>query len=647
MKRLFLAGLLACLFAAASVNAAPLEAYGRLPAIEDLQISPDGAMIAGSLTLPNDKRQIIVRKLADNSVVYFIEGGSVKVRDLRWASPRHIVITTSRTASAQGIQGGRREYLSALLIDVTTSKTKQLLANEEASMNVVTRPPEVRMIDGAPSLIIYGYRHKTERGADRSRLYLSVFRYDLASGRTSVLAQGDDGIDDWEIGPSGEVVAKSLYNQRSGRWRLLIRDGADWKTVAEEVLPLGSPSLRGLGRTPGSVVTLSPAAAQEGDTADVGDEQNLREYRADGSWDLPSSMRGLIYDPSSSLLIGASELIGDQGRYVFFDPKADAAWKAIAKAYPGQQVSLTSWSQSRRKIVVRVEDPTMGPAFALADLDKKSASWIGDVYKLGEDDVALVKPVSYKAQDGLDISGYLTLPRGKDPKKLPLIVLPHGGPATRDRPGFDWWSQALASRGYAVLQPNFRGSDGFGDRFLAAGFGEWGRKMQTDVSDGVKHLAKEGVIDLKRVCIVGASYGGYAALAGVTVEQGLYRCSVSVNGVADLKRMLLSTPRRSSVLRYWTNFMGVEGARDRDLDAISPAVLAARADAPILLIHGRDDTVVPYDQSVQMARALKQAGKPHEFVTLPGEDHWLSRGDTRLQMLQSTVAFLERENPPN
>ncbi len=651
MKRLFVAGLIACLSVAASAVAAPLEAYGRLPAIEDVQISPDGQMLASSVTIGGEQRYIMVKRIADNATVYSVAAGNVKLRDLSWAGPDHLVVTSSRTSSARGVTGGRREYFLALLLDIKSRKSKHLLSNEPNAMNVVARPPEVRMVNGSPSLLLYGFRMSTERGSSSNRLYLTVFRHNVGNGSTMVLAQGEEDVDDWQIAPDGTVLARSLYDQGTGQWSLQMRDGSNWKTVEQERLPLGSPRIRGLGRTADSVVTLSPAEAGEGDDdEDAALRRTMREYRLSGTWNLPPTTGQLLHDPATGHLIGGGEITGDTSRYSFFDPKADAAWKAIIRTYPGQMVTLASWSANRRRIVVKVDDPKAGPAFAFVDLDARRADWIGNVYNLDPEDISEKRAIIYKAKDGLDIPGYLTLPRGKDAKKLPLVVLPHGGPAARDTLSFDWWSQAMASRGYAVLQPNFRGSAAVRAGLREAGFGEWGRKMQSDISDGVAHLAREGLIDPKRVCIVGGSYGGYAALAGVTVEQGVYRCAVSVNGVTDLRRMLLTAQngpiRRNSTLRYWSAFMGVDGARDPDLASISPAILAARADAPVLMIHGKDDTVVPYDQSRVMADALKKAGKPHEFVTLAGEDHWLSRGETRLQMLQATVAFLERENPP-
>ena len=205
----------------------------------------------------------------------------------------------------------------------------------------------------------------------------------------------------------------------------------------------------------------------------------------------------------------------------------------------------------------------------------------------------------------------------------------------------------MASRGYAVLQVNYRGSEGFGWDFQAAGFGQWGRKMQTDLSDGVRYLAGEGTIDPARVCIVGASYGGYAALAGAALDSGVYRCAASVAGPADLRKFVAWWKSRRGdqgieSKRYWLRYMGPETT----LGEISPAEQAGKVQIPILLIHGKDDTVVPYEQSRIMADALARAGHPAEFVTLRSEDDWLSRGETRLQMLEAVVGFLEKNNPP-
>ena len=247
------------------------------------------------------------------------------------------------------------------------------------------------------------------------------------------------------------------------------------------------------------------------------------------------------------------------------------------------------------------------------------------------------------------VPAYLTLPPRREARNLPLIVLVHGGPASRDTLNFDYWAAFLASRGYAVFQPNFRGSDGYGAAWERAGWRQWGGLMQTDVEDGIGPLARAGIIDASRVCIVGASYGGYAALAGVTLTPDLYRCAASFAGLSDLPEFLrqraAQTGAESITADYWRLSIG-DRAEDREaLRGVSPAYLAERVRAPILLIHGTDDSIVPIDQSRRMLRALNQAGKNVRFVELRGDDHHLSDAETRIQMLRELEAFLTQHNP--
>jgi len=228
-----------------------------------------------------------------------------------------------------------------------------------------------------------------------------------------------------------------------------------------------------------------------------------------------------------------------------------------------------------------------------------------------------------------------------------MVALVHGGPQARDVPGYDWWSQAMASRGYAVMRVNYRGSEGYGRDFVELGHKQWGRKMQTDVSDGVRALAKQGMIDPAKVCIVGASYGGYAALAGATLDTGVYRCAAAVSGPSDLGKMVAwsGAEKGRSSARYWNRFMGFSNANDPKSAEISPAAHANAVTIPLMIVHGKDDTVVPYEQTTIMVNAMKAAKKPYELVTLDGEDHWLSRSSTRLKMLEEIQVFLEKNNP--
>ena len=638
------AGWNGAVWAAPASAAPPLSVYGRLPNIEQIEISPDGKKLAVAVT-DGEKRMLLVREVAEGAkLLAGLNMGNTKLRDVRWAGPDHVLVTASSTADVFGLSGPKREYLMGFDYDLVTNKQRLLMNGQESSMNVILATPVVRFMDGVPHAFVEGVYFQNNRGMDM------LYRVNLKTGVTRRLDYGaSENTDDWLVSSEGQALAQSLYDEKQGAWSLKIKTEKGWSTVEKTVSKMGSRGLSGLGRDGRSVLVWMTDEDDE-------DKTMLREYALDGTHVVvPGSDKydRLIHAPDGSSLVGAFSLVGDDRRYTFFDEKLQKGWNAVIKAFPGEQVSLSSWSDDKRKLVVMTDSPTLGPAYALVDLDTGAARYLSNVY-LGvtEEGVAEVRPIKYKAADGLEITGYLTLPRGKDPRNLPLVVLPHGGPEGRDTLGFDWWSQALASRGYAVLQPNFRGSEGFGWKFVQAGFGQWGKAMQTDLSDGVRHLAKQGIIDPKRVCIVGASYGGYAALAGATLDKGVYRCAASVAGPADLRRMLIDSNRRfessqNSTMRYWLRFMGAEGLKDPDLAAISPAKLAGNVEIPILLIHGKDDTVVPYVQSTLMADALKKAGKPVELVTLPSEDHWLSRGATRLQMLTSVVDFLEKNNPPN
>jgi len=634
-------------------RAAPLSVYGGLPTAESVKISPDGSTLA-TIVSDGEQRSVTITPLNGGQPQRY-GLGAAKVRRLDWVGAQYLVITASQTASITLLSGPRREYYRAFALDLKTRKLQPLLdkspslettgshfrdndaASIWASMNVLADMPEVRTVGGAPKLFLTGVTFKDSAGL------ITVIESDPRTDRQKVVAIGDIDTSDFLLGQDGDPVAKASYESDTGRWSLKLRRGSGWVEARVVQAKTERPFMVGLGRDGRSVVL-----AEQDETGYL-----LREISPDGVVGEPLDVDdadGPIFDPDSHRLIGVHGLVGDEDRYTFFDPRDQKAWAAVRAAFKGERVLLESWTRDRQKIVVLVDSPTEGPGYALVDIAARKAEWLGSRYdKVLPEDVAKVEAVSFKAKDGTPLTGYLTLPNGKAAKGLPLVVLPHGGPASRDTPGFDWWSQAIASRGYAVLQVNFRGSDGFGWSFTKAGFGEWGRKMQTDLSDGVRHLAAQGTIDPKRVCIVGASYGGYAALAGAALDTGVYRCAAAVAGLSDLRRFVDWARVRNGVgsVRYWTRFMGAEEIRDPALSKISPAAHVDQITSPILLVHGRDDTVVPLEQSTLMADALKRAGKPVEMVVLPGEDHWLSSGQTRRAMLTATMAFVEKYNPPN
>ncbi len=632
---------LALAAAAPVVALPPPEAYGTLPSVDLITLSPDGSLMALA-TGPAKARRVDIRRTSDRALVQSLPVGTAKVRDLSWAGDHHLILTRSTTAQVTGLTGPKREWLLAIDVDLARHRTRPLLEGvgngDVETMNTVGAVPEIRMIEGKPFAFATGFSFPSGTGVR------TLFRADLDGRATKVAATGNENTEGFLIDAAGTIVARSDYIERNGHWLLWTRRGGSLVKSMEASDLIDSPSLIGFGRTPGTAIVETR----------VDDDWGYREVAFGGEPSAPlAEMAGasLVRDPVSHLVIGTVRQDGLKVDYTFFGTEDQKLWRGVAKAFPGSVVRVEAWSDDRKKLVLRVEGGAVGAAFYLLDVGTKRAEFLNDEYDgIGPEDIGAVKAIEYKAADGLAIPAFLTLPPGRAAKNLPLVVLPHGGPGAHDDAGFDWLSQAIASRGYAVLQPQFRGSTGFGEPFHAAGWGEWGRKMQTDLSDGVAFLAHDGTIDPKRVCIVGGSYGGYAALAGVTLQHGIYACAVSLAGPSDLRAMLsyeadISNGSQNSTLRFWQRFMGAKSRSDPALDAISPAKLAAKVDVPILLIHGKDDTVVAYDQSKTMAAALARAGYPPEFVTLASEDHWLSRGETRTAMLTATLDFLAKHLP--
>jgi len=643
-------------FTAGSARAAPLEAYGKLPAMEDIAISPDGTKIAFAQVV-GGRQAVVIDQLNPAAVVAEVPPTEQKVRALKWADNSHLLVVKSYSGYlAPGASGGFREWSIAYNFDLQKKKLTPLFSHRDGgeiggtkiqaseTLNIITETPEVRIVKGQTTVFANGVMFLDSRGVP------SLLSADIRNGEQTVVEHGlqSDQGRSWILDDAGVPLAQTTYDEKTHDWFLRVKRNGSWADVYSIKALNDPPRVRGIAPDGKALLLTS--------LRDDGSVQTQPVSLADGALGAPlpqyDAFTNLIDDPATRRVIGGVKY-GMEPTYAFFDPKDQATWDNVLKVFDGEQVDLVSWSQNRSKMVVRVTGVRHGVIFAVVDLVSRKVQPIGLEYNgITADDVADVSLASYQAKDGAKINAFLTLPIGREPKNLPLIVLPHGGPAERDASGFDWWAQALASRGYAVLQPEFRGSGGLGWDLEKAGFGEWGRKMQSDLSDGVRALAAAGMIDPKRVCIVGASYGGYAALAGVTLEQDVYRCAVSYAGIADMHRMIGGQwaawvdASKSISARNMDRFVGAKDPTDSIYDQISPLQHVSDVKAPILLIHGRLDSVVPYEQSVLMEAALKKANKAVEFVTLDGEDHWLSRDATRQQMLETTVTFLEKNNPP-
>lgn len=632
-------GICALAVGSAAWSAPPLEAFGKLPALDLVRLSPSGDKIA-FVAVDGETRRLFIRKVGGEALLVNTVG-SGKVRDLEWAGDDYVLIKASATVKLGNGALDKWSYttradLTVVLIANLNTRTITKMFNHkelEVAFAAVDNDYGARLIDGRWYEFVHAFTNN--HGGN-------IYKVDLDTGKYSIVTAGLGDEFGYVVDAVGSIAARTRYDVISKTWRLYTGVHGT-RAAISRVSPLSTVGVTSLGRTDGTVLV--------GDTNDKEDFWDEYPIQADAQ---PTRLfegkriDTFLFDPTTELLIGALEMDGQTA--IFFDPKLQRRFDAVKKAFPGYQVTLESYSTDMARMVVMTDGGDDAGTYWIIDMTTGKADELMAAYPaIGPKDVGPTRMFAYQAADGLPLEGVLTLPPGLPAKALPLVVMPHGGPIdVRDRVGFDWWAQAFASRGYAVFQPNYRGSSGYGAPFREKGMGEWGRRMLTDMSDGIDALTRAGIVDNDRVCIVGASYGGYAALAGVTVQHGLYRCAVSVAGVSDVSAMMASDGDNDNYPsgRYTQKLFGVKSASDGALERISPLLHPDQADAPILLIHGKDDTVVPFVHSLTMNDALAKAGKTTQLIAMDGEDHFLSREVTRVQTLEASVNWVEKYNPP-
>ena len=598
----------------------PLSAYGQLPGFEMAAISPSGDHVAMVGTVGGVRRLIVLD--AAGKLVTTQGVGSVKLVGLEWAGDFAVLVHLSNTVKLSMDYTARKAELgSVAVVPIDGKKVWSVLADDRFITGGVAKSYGVIERNGR----WYGYFSGIAMDADKGNepvlpidnIMPSLFEVDLQTGEHHIIANkpaGDGLYLDWLVNGKGAVGASIEVVSQAGHW--VVRDGRG-TPIASGNDKLGHVSL--IAFTPDGTGVIYATR----DTKGASDHW-FSVPLAGGTPQpyLDDLALAQHFEDRGHRLTGYIEDNADHHGH-FVDAQKDKIYAASERAFPAERMDLQDSNDAFDRLLVTTQGPGDPITWWKVDIKTGSADVLGTSYPIAGSDVATARLVPYAAADGLKMDGVLTMPPGRDSAKgLPAVIMPHGGPfGFYDTTRFDWLAQAFASRGYAVFQPNFRGSGGHGTAFEIAGYGESGSKMQTDISDGLAELVKQGIVDPMRVCIVGWSYGGYAAQAGVTVQQGLYRCAVSMAGLSDLRM-------RSYELQHETNSdpmtmrtLETEFGEGRNLDEVSPIRFVGKVSVPVMLIHGKDDTVVNYDQSRRMAEALKSAGKQVEFVTLPNGDH--------------------------
>ena len=603
----------------------PLEDFFKNPDKSSYQLSPDGSYY--SYMAPyQDRMNVFVQKIGESEAKRITEVTDRDIAGYMWANENRILYLKDNGGDenfalyAVNLDG--TDPLALTAIDSVRTRLLDDLEDQEDYILVELNKRDLRIFD--------------------------PYRLNISTGEMEMLAENPGNISGWMTDHEGKLRIASttdgvntslLYrNDENSEWEVL-----NTTNFKESLSPLfftfDNKNLyvtSNIGRDK-SAIMLYDIESRE--TKDL-----LFEHPE-------VDVSGLNYSRKRKVLTSISYTTDKRYRE-FLDSETETWFKKLEAKLEGYEIGIGSMSKDESKLIVRsYSDRSLG-AYYFYDIEKDQLDKIEDVSPwLQEEEMAYMKPIQYTSRDGKTINGYLTLPAGKEAKNLPVVVNPHGGPWARDNWGFNPEIQFLANRGYAVLQMNFRGSTGYGKEFWESSFKQWGQSMQDDVTDGVNWLIESGVANPDKIAIYGASYGGYASLAGLTYTPDLYACGVDYVGVSTLFTFMETIPP------YWTQYLemlyemvGHPEADSALLAQFSPSLNADKITSPLFIAQGANDPRVKKSESDQMVEAMKSRGVEVEYMVKDNEGHGFRNQENKFDFYRSMEAFLakhlnEKEQP--
>lgn len=598
----------------------PIADFFKDPEFSSVRLSPDGKHLA--VVMPqNDRSVLVVMNAGDKKVIGRWDYGENRhFRQVLWANDRRLLFRVT-------IKTGRFDYEVGMgdLYASNIDGSNRIDIQNGAYYQIVDMTPD------DPDTIL----------VSRSIEGAYLFKLNVNNGRVTTVATAP--VDGGSFLVDHEGRARYAYGEmQDGRQVTYRRDGDSWSLLHES--PRGGATYKPLGFAaddkhayfakgengkPEAIVLVDPDTEQETVVSDNG--------TVDPDGMLWSS------DHRSLIAVHYTDGLPD---WDFIEPATAETriYAGLAKAFPGKGVLFGGVSQDGRLVAVQVyADRDPGQVYLFDTLTGKATYLLSSMEWIKPAEMATMKPVTVTARDGIVLHGYLTVPNGSDGKNLPLIVNPHGGPhGIRDDWGFNPEVQLLANRGYAVLQMNYRGSGGYGNAFERAGYRKWGTAMQDDLTDSVRWAVRQGIADADRVCIYGASYGGYAAIMSVVREPDLYKCAVGYAGVYDLDIQKSDSDTAGSKYgRSYLNDVYPETVAERR--AQSPAYGVDRIKTPIMLVHGGKDMRVPIKNMNFLISQLKSVGKqPVDVVTESKEAHGFRDLNNNVNLYTHMLSFFDR-----
>ena len=605
-----------------SVPLIPLERFFEHPEYANVRISPDGRTLA-FLRPWNGVLNLWVQDMATGEIRRVTDDQGRGILEFGWAYNGDLLYIQDKDGDENW-----RVYATSPQGD----ESRLLTPGEGVQARLIGLHPD------HPDVVLVGLN-------DRNPALHDVYRIHLPSGERTLVVSNDVGAADFTADEHLNVRVASRITEDGGG-ELLRPEGGHWQPFyrweLEDffVMPV---DVRGDTLYLFSSVGRNTSSLRAYDLT-TGEEHILAE---DPEYDvgMGDATLGppLLFHPRAARP-EAVAVYREKQEWIVLDPDLEADFERLAQVEPGRQFGVFSRDQADRRWVVAYDGDRQSLHYYLYDRDSGEARLLFVARpELEKYPLAERRPVRIRARDGLVLHGYLTLPPGAEPRNLPTVLYPHGGPWARDFWGWEPIAQWLANRGYAVLQVNFRGSVGYGKAFVNAGNKEWGGKMQDDLTDAVRWLIEQGIADPERIAIMGGSYGGYATLAGLAFTPELYRCGVDIVGPSNLFTLLESIPP------YWKPMVAIFHTRmghpERDaelLRARSPLFHAERIRAPLLIGQGANDPRVKRQESLQIVEALRKAGREVEYVEYPDEGHGFFKPENRLDFYRRAERFLAK-----
>jgi dipeptidyl aminopeptidase/acylaminoacyl peptidase len=595
----------------------PLEDFFRKPERIMLRLSPSGRRLA--YLEPWQRRlNLVVRELDGGDVRRVTAATERDIAGFMWANDERLIYVQDR---------GGDENFRLYAVGHDGSNPLDLTPFEAVKCDLVDDLP-----DDDDAVLFQMNRRQPE--------VFDVYRLDVASGAMEMIAENPGNIQSWITDHEGRVRAATTTDGVNTSILYREHERSPWRTVATyDFKEYARPCLftfdnadlyvtSNVGRDKAGLFVYDPVAGKEKELIYEHPEVDVDR---------------LLYSRHRKIITAASYEVDRLG-YAWLDDTSRKLHELVDSRLPGYENHFTSHSRDESRFIVHSgNDRTMG-RYHLFDVAASSLEPLFELSPwLDEERMAPMRPIRYESRDGLSIRGYLTVPPDKEPRGLPLVVNPHGGPWARDSWGFNPEVQFLANRGYAVLQMNFRGSAGFGRSFLEASFRQWGLAMQDDITDGVRWAVEQGIADEARVAIYGGSYGGYATLSGLTKTPELYACGISYVGVSNLFTWIEAIPP------YWKPYLEMlhEMVGDPQQDAerfraTSPFFNADRIRAPLFVAQGANDPRVRKEESDQIVEALRARGVDVAYMVKDDEGHGFSNEENRFDFYREMERFLAR-----